>query len=391
MKHHGPLISLAALVLFLGYLFLATAEAIEPAKSPIRTLYLSLPEKVRNDPGAFLAETERLVGRGTSEVAALLLNGVGRLASGDVEGFAERLARVKRLRFYKFEKPPLFSVQHFVNEILNHMRDRDTLRRALALRPDRAFLHYQFGCLLEPLSNDDALPHFLETVRLDPKYYDAWLKIAEIYERRMDWDRAEHAWERIVVLKPEDFRPFLKVGHMRLRAGDFAGAESWYFEGLRKKLYLGNYEAFRETIESAVALIPSLREKRDVELRKVQKLTEAVRNAPTDLTLLHEIAESWLERLEDAKMAETWAQRMRNVDDGDWRAALLLYKIYERQGRNREAMEMLVVALAGGPDRIRAAYRIELQRLVERTLLDDILHGRARIGEIVDYFAMHYE
>lgn len=391
VKHHGSSLSLGMMLLFLGYLFHATAQAVEPAKSPIRQVYLSLPEKVRDDPQRLLAESERMVGRGTSEVAALLLNGVARLATGDVEGFAERLARVKRLRFYKFEKPPLHSITHFVNEILNHIRDRDALLVKLARHPRRAFVHFQLGSLLLPLSAEAALPEFLRAVQIDPKYYDAWLRIAETYEAQMDWDRAEYAWERIVTLKPEDFRPFLKVAHMRLRRGDFAGAESWYHEGLRKKLYAANYEAFRETVASSIELIPSLREKREIELRKIQKFVEALKDSPADRELLHEVASAWLERLEDLKMAETWAHRLRNVDDADWRAAMLLYKIHARMGQNRQALDHLVVALAEAPERVRAAYRIELRRQVEKTLLEDLLAGRARIGEIVDYFAMYYE
>lgn len=392
MRHSGSQISLVALGLFLAYLFQATAGgAIEAAKSPIRQLYLTLPDKVRDDPSRLLAETDRMIGRGTSEVATLLLDGVARLANGDVEAFAERLARVKRLRFYKFERPPLFSIQWFVNAILNHMRDRNVLAARLADHPNRAFLHYQMGCLALDLSPSTALPHFLRAVQIDAKYYDAWLKIAEAYENMMDWDRAEQAWERIVVLKPEDFRPFLKVGHMRLRAGDFASAESWYAEGLRKKLYLANYEAFRETIAGAISLVPNLRDERDIELRKIQKLTEAVRNSPNDVDLMTEIASLHYEKLNDAKLAETWCHRAINAADEDWRPYLLLYKIHKQRGDNRLAVENLTAALHECPDNIRTAYKVELQRIVEKMLLEDVTLGRAKIGEIVDYFAMYYE
>jgi hypothetical protein len=86
-----------------------------------------------------------------------------------------------------------------------------------------------------------------------------------------------------------------------------------------------------------------------------------------------------------------WSQRCLNYDDTDWNAYLRLFDIYHRLGRNREAMENLISAMHEGPKKIFDGYRNELKRTVEKTLLLDLVAGKPRMNEIVDYFSMYYQ
>lgn len=391
VRHAGGTIALILLSLMLPVLWgFGVQQDAKPTESPLRELFLSLPEKHRNDPHWLFRESEARLAAGSGEIDLILLNGVARIAIGDVEGFREQLRKAARLRFYKFEKPPLHAIQPFINELLNHLRDREALLRRINQKPDRAFLHYQLGCLLLPVSSELALAPLEKAVSLDRKYYDAWRKLAITHEERMDWERAEAVWERIVLLKPEDFRPFLKVAEMRIRRGDFNGALSWYREGLTKKLYKEHYEPFRQIVEESIARLDGLRSQREVALRTMQKLREALRDMPHDTGTIHEIARIHLEGLEDIRTAEMWCNRGIRQDDTDHRFFLMLYKIYSRLGQNREAMDHLIAAIHEGPATIRAAYLNDLRGNVERLLLADALKGKTHVDELVDYFSMHY-
>jgi tetratricopeptide (TPR) repeat protein len=307
-----------------------------------------------------------------------------------VEGFSQNLKKTKRMRYYKYEKEPLYSIRDFVNSLLNHIRDKNKLVRKIKSTPRNSFLHFQLGVLYVELSQSSAIPYFKAAIKLKKQYYEAYLRLAAIYENMMDWDRAEVLWEKMVTIYPQDYRPFFKVAHMRLLRGDFSGAENWYHEGLRKKLYKDNFKIFRKIIEEKVVNIPKLRDRREVALRKVMKLKETLKSTPNDTDVIDEISKIYYEDLQDIRMVEMWSNKQLYYDDTDYRAYLRLYKIHKKLGDNRVAMNNLIWAIYEGPSKIREVYLNDLKNIVEKTLLLDSTNGKAKVSELVDYFSMYY-
>jgi tetratricopeptide (TPR) repeat protein len=391
MKHLGAMTALTILLFCFCVLFAFNVQATEPFESEFRKTFQSFAEKERNNPYWLSKKVRGIMADGTIEVSTVLLEGVAKLAMGDVEGFSRSLKKTKRMRFYKYEAAPLTQVQGFVNEILNTMRDRNGILSRIKMTPRSAFNHFQMGVLYRNISVGESVVFLRNALRLNPKYYDAHLKLAEAYEEMMDWERAEEVWERVVVLRPEDYRPFLKVAHMRMRRGDFQGAENWYREGLTKRLYEKHYKAFRQIVTELMDNIPQMRSQREVELKKIQTLRQSLKTTPNDTLSINEISRLFLEVIGDIRSAEMWSQRCLNYDDTDWNAYLRLFDIYHRLGRNREAMENLISAMHEGPKKIFDGYRNELKRTVEKTLLLDLVAGKPRMNEIVDYFSMYYQ
>lgn len=60
--------------------------------------------------------------------------------------------------------------------------------------------------------------------------YLLWMQQAATLERLDRWDDAEGAYRQAVVARPELAEPYLKLGHLRARQGDYEGALAWYTE-----------------------------------------------------------------------------------------------------------------------------------------------------------------
>jgi tetratricopeptide (TPR) repeat protein len=69
------------------------------------------------------------------------------------------------------------------------------------LRPENAAAHLQLGLLLSAKGNvKEAIAHEEEAIRLDPKSYDAYINLGNVYLDARDYDNAKTRFERALAM-----------------------------------------------------------------------------------------------------------------------------------------------------------------------------------------------
>jgi len=77
------------------------------------------------------------------------------------------------------------------------------LKRAISLEPASPALRYNLANVLQILGNQtDALKMYKDVLRIDPRYYKAWLGISQCHLADNDSQTAEHAAKKGIELQP---------------------------------------------------------------------------------------------------------------------------------------------------------------------------------------------
>lgn len=372
----------------------------EARATPLYRKYVALDPGAQLDPDQLYEAMKPGIRAGTAEVEVYVLAACARLARSDIESFVWLLKKANRYRSYKFQKAPLFRYRPFLNRLANAIRDRDELLRRARVPSERAhsasgFLRFQYGVLMTPYDPLLAAGYFRDAVKTRPRYLEALLHLAEIYERIMDWPRALEVWGRIRTLCPRDFRPYYKIGYIETRTGNFEGAlEAWNLGRARRK-ELDQHREFADAIDSILERVPDLRKDRMLTVDKIDLLERAAADDPVNTETLLALATAYLDELFDVRRAEAAAIRALHTDSTAPEPHLLLAKIYKAMGEvDRAQSEMLeAFARAGGGSegsRLRAGYRADLWDLVEAKLIRSVLTDVALLPELVGYFALEY-
>ena len=333
-------------------------------------------------------EAEIRKGSPSSETFVLLA--IAKLASGDVESFVRNIKKANKVRYYKFRPHPLSKYEPFVNRFVNVLRTMREIDNRFEIYPNSSMLYYQTALLCESFNRRLAGYNLEKAIRLNRDFFDAHIKIAELYEENMDYNRAIEHWRRIMELRPYDFRPYYKICHLASKFGNYTIAKGIYEIGMRKKMTLHEYKEFQQVIQSLVEDFPRLKSEREVQVQKLIKLREVVQADPLNIDALIEITETYLNGLYDIKSAEQACVKAIHIDQLNYKCHLHYSKILETLGDVDKAYFELLFAITEGGSKIKAAYITELTDLYERKLISDMVEKKLKVNELVDYLSVYY-
>jgi tetratricopeptide (TPR) repeat protein len=103
------------------------------------------------------------------------------------------------------------------------------LEKAVAREPNAAALCYNYGTALAQCGNEEAaLRQFQRCVVLNSNATDAFMQMANIYERRKNWKLAAIALSNVAVQSRSNFKVLYRAGKANERAGNKVEADYWY-------------------------------------------------------------------------------------------------------------------------------------------------------------------
>ncbi|EKD68992.1 MAG: hypothetical protein ACD_47C00327G0001 [uncultured bacterium] len=336
------------------------------------------------------ATMEAEIKKGSPTAETYVLLAIAKLANGDVESFVRNVKKANKVRYYKFKPHPLSKYEPFVNRFVNVLRTMREIDNRFEIYPRSSMLHYQTALLCDGFSRKLAIYNLQKALRLNSDFLDAHLKIAELYELSMDYNRAIEHWREIMDIRPYDFRPYYKICHLASKFGNFTIARGIYELGMRKKMSLHEHKEFQQVVTELVADFPRLASEREVLAQKLIKLKEVVQADPLNIDALVDIAETYFTELSDIKNAEQACVKAIHIDQLNYRPHLLYSKILECFGDVDKAYFELLFAITEGGAKIKAAYITELTDLYERKLISDMVEKKLRVNELVDYFSVYY-
>jgi len=348
--------------------------------SPLYRKYIQIPENDRNSIPAVIAAMKAEIKSDTVEVEAYVVLAIAELAGGDVEDFVRNINKANKKRYYKFKPHPLSKYQPFVNKFVNLLRTVREINNRFEAYPTSSMLRYQFALLCREYDKVLAIEYLKKALSLYGDFLDARLKLAELYEECMDYNRAIEQWRVIMDLRPYDFRPYYKICHLSSKMGNFTIAEGIYGLGQRKKMTLHEHKEFQQVIEDLVADFPRLREERSITAEKL-----------INIDALLDVAETYLNTICDIRQAEQACVKAVHIDQMSYKPHLLYAKILDILGETAKSYEeMLFVAMEGG-DKIKDAYLTEIVDLCERKLISDMLQNNLKISDMINYFSIYYQ
>ncbi len=333
---------------------------------------------------------EAEIRKGSPSAETFVLLAIAKLAGGDVESFVRNIKKANKVRYYKFKPHPLSKYEPFVNRFVNVLRTMREIDNRFEIYPNSSMLHYQTALLCESFNHRLAVYNLQRALSLNRDFFDAHIKIAELYEESMDYNRAIEHWRRIMDLRPYDFRPYYKICHLASKFGNFTIAKGIYEIGMRKKMTLHEYKDFQQVIQSLVEDFPRLKNEREMNTQKLIKLREVVQADPLNIDALIEITQTYLEGLCDIKSAEQACVKAIHIDQLNYKCHLFYSKILETMGDVDKAYFELLFAITEGGPKIKAAYLTELTDLYERKLISDMVEKKLKVNELVDYLSVYY-
>ncbi len=100
------------------------------------------------------------------------------------------------------------------------------LTRAAVLNPEDAEVQLALGFHhVDNAGLEEALVYFQETLRLDPNHQTAQMYLGRVYDFLGDFESAEKALIRAMMLGAEDLEPHIQLGRVFIRAGKLDQAE----------------------------------------------------------------------------------------------------------------------------------------------------------------------
>ncbi len=110
----------------------------------------------------------------------------------------------------------------------------NTLRAAIASRPDDAVAHNNLGVALETAGSGlEAVGEFREAIRLQPDYLEAHANLGQAFEKLNDFSGSATEFHEVLRLKPDDAEAHFHLGLAAYKQGDTDGAVTEYREAIR--------------------------------------------------------------------------------------------------------------------------------------------------------------
>jgi tetratricopeptide (TPR) repeat protein len=221
-------------------------------------------------------------------------------------------------------------------------------RDAVRLNPDLTEAHFSLGVLLARQGKQgyaEAMQHFLEVLRLNPRDVDALINVSNLLEAEGDFKAAVTAMQKAVGLAAEKTDPYVLLGEKQDNAGQFPDA----------------VDSFREALKSG-RLLPRAHFGLGRALRHLRRFDEAtpefqtyVRLNPTDPLAHFELGAVESEQGQFTE-AITQLQEAVRLQPGMVEAYLELGRVYRSLNRTEDSKAAYRKAVELKSDQVSALY-----------------------------------
>ena len=177
-----------------------------------------------------------------------------------------------------FEKDPRILKHHVLNlyKVGADVRGDSMLKTLLgADQQNRDLQHVGLAYFKKNMLQHEYAKKLADYLEKNFTDVDAWVELGNIYEENLDFDKATHCYEEVLLLKPNDMRVFMKLGQLYFTQGTQSKMEiaKKYFcyvltiQGDNLRALYGLKNVLEFTVEGA-------NQKRNVQNRKLKKLVE---------------------------------------------------------------------------------------------------------------------
>ncbi len=189
-------------------------------------------------------------------------------------------------------------------------------------------------CLARLGKLDDARRQFEEVIERDAADLMAIYNLGHIYQRLGEAAKARTSYERCLKLDPAHVFSLIRLGQMAEKKGDLDKARSLF------KRAAGLEDGRGLTHRHMARLALKLNNAEEAR----EHLHQALLFDPKDALALGLLARLYLENGDDTQVAETLAKQSVAIRPEQKSSWIELSRIYDRQGRNREAQDALAKA-----------------------------------------------
>ena len=134
----------------------------------------------------------------------------------------------------------------------------------------------------------------------EPTNFDAQIKVADMFARIKNWDKAITYFERANKLKPDDYQIIVTLGNANFDANKFEDAQKWYETALQKK-------PDDVSVRTDLGLTFFLREPKDIE-RAIKEYKGSLAINPNHELTLQNLAVAYREKNDAQGLKDTIAQ-----------------------------------------------------------------------------------
>lgn len=168
--------------------------------------------------------------------SSLALNNLGDVYFGQGRYFESAAAYRRAIAL----KPKYAFIHYNLANALAKQKDwsgaEAAYRESLALAPAFSVARANYGNMLADLGRyAEAEAQYLETLRLDPKYADAYYGLADTFLYRDRLKEAREHYEKALAMNPAFSGAAANLALACYKLGDYASSERWYREAIRLK------------------------------------------------------------------------------------------------------------------------------------------------------------
>lgn len=127
-----------------------------------------------------------------------------------------------RVLIKQFEKEPRILKHHILNlyKIGDTVRGDSILKSLLSSdQQNRDLQHIGLAFYKKNMLNNEYVEKLVSYLEGNFTDVDAWIELGNLYEKNLDFDKAVHCYEEVLLLKPNDMRVFMKLGQLYFTQG----------------------------------------------------------------------------------------------------------------------------------------------------------------------------
>lgn len=117
---------------------------------------------------------------------------------------------------------------------VGYWKDTATLfKHDVQVYPNDAAAHILIAYAVQDSDPEQAVDHYRESLRIDPKFNDACLNLASILAKQGMWDEAERQYIELLSRQPKNTRVYTNLGNVLIKKGDTRGAFQRFSQAIR--------------------------------------------------------------------------------------------------------------------------------------------------------------
>ena len=184
-----------------------------------------------------------------------------------------------RILIKQFQKEPRILKNHILNlyKVGADVRGDSILKSILASdQQNRELQHVGLAYYKKNMLSNEFAEKLISYLEINFTDHKAWIELASLYEENLDFVKATHCYEEILLLQPNDMRIFIKLGQLYFTQGTTPKLEiaKKYFSFVLTNQQ-DNLRALHG-LKNVLEFTPSgSNEKKNSQNKKLQKLVEA--------------------------------------------------------------------------------------------------------------------